>query len=106
MRADPKKVTDLVDFVTVDASHVICYFKCNIKNKTVVSTVPFEPFKGKITFTIKDILLHPIKSYNRYYHTPITIFGEQCQETIVLKAFKNVSNYFTWNQQQDRYIYT
>jgi len=95
----------LVDFVKVDRFFVSCHFKCSIKDKTIISTVPFEPYDGKIEFTWKDIVLHPIESYNRYYHTPITIYGNDCHETIVLKAFKNVSNYFVWNQQQDRYIY-
>ena len=105
MRNNPKHITDLVDFVRIDQSYISCHFKCKIKDKTVVSTLAFEPYNGKIEISTLDMILHPIKSYNKYYHTPITIFAEDCHETIVLKAFKKVSNYFVWNQQQDCYIY-
>lgn len=105
MRNDPKNILDLVDFVKIDKMYISCHFKCKVKDKTVVSTVSFEPFEGKIEITTLDMILHPIKSYNKYYHTPITIFGDECQKTIVLKAFKKVSNYFVWNQQEKKYIY-
>ena len=105
MRTDPKNITALVDFVKIDKSYISFHFKCKIKDKTVVSTVAFEPYNGKIEIPILDKILHPIKSYEKYYHTPIIIYGESNQETIVLKAFKKVSNYFIWNQQQNRYTY-
>lgn len=99
------KVVNLLDFVKIDRFYVVCHFKCKVKNKTVVSTVPFEPYAGRIEITLKDILLHPIESYNRYYHTPIKIYGSDCHETIVLKAFEKVSKYFEWNSQEQKYIY-
>lgn len=105
MRNDPKNITDLVDFVKIDKSYIACHFKCKIKDKTVVSTLDFEPYDGKIKISFFDMILHPIKSYNRYYHTPITIFSQTSQETIVLKAFKKVSNYFVWNAERNCYIY-
>ena len=105
MRADQRDIVSLVEFVKIDKFYVSCHFKCKVKDKTVVSTVPFEPYDGKIEFEWKDILFHPIKSYNRYYHTPITIYGRDNHETIVLKAFKKVSNYFIWNHQENKYIY-
>ena len=100
-----EKVNELIDFVKIDRFYVSCHFKCQVKGKTVVSTVPFEPYEGKIEFTWQDIVLHPIKSYNRYYHTPITIYGNDTHHTIVIKAFKKVSNYFIWNQEENKYIY-
>jgi hypothetical protein len=105
MGSRQKDILSLIDFVKIDRFYVSCHFKCRVKGKTVVSTVPFEPYDGKIEIRWQDIILHPIKSYNRYYHTPITIYGNDCHETIVLKAFKKVSNYFVWNQQEHRYIY-
>ncbi|MDF1875562.1 hypothetical protein JHD48_07430 [Sulfurimonas sp. SAG-AH-194-I05] len=105
MRGDPKHITSLVEYVKIDRFYISCHFKCDIKNKTVVSTVAFEPYNGKIEFTWAEIIFHPIRSYNKYYHTPITIYGDDVHDTIVLKAFKRVSNYFVWNQQQERYIY-
>ena len=105
MQIHKKGILSLVDFVKIDKSFISCHFKCSIKDKTVISTVPFEPYDGRIEFTFQEIALHPIKSYNKYYHTPITIYGNDTQETIVLKAFKNVSNYFIWNAKEDRYIY-
>jgi len=95
----------LVDFVKIDKDYISCHFKCRIKNKTVVSTVSFEPYDGKIEISFMDMLLHPRESYNKYHHTPITIFAQESQKTIVVKAFKKVSNYFVWNQQKNRYIY-
>lgn len=100
-----KAIISLVDFVKIDRFYVSCHFKCHERDKTVVSTVPFEPYDGKIELTWKDMLLHPIKSYNIYYHTPITIYGNKCHETIVLKAFKNVENNFIWNQEKEKYIH-
>lgn len=100
-----KRVVSLIDFVRIDKFYVVCHFKCKTTNKIVVSTVPFEPYEGKIEISLKDILLHPIESYHKYYHTPITIYSKDCHETIVLKAFEKVSNYFVWNQKEQKYIY-
>ena len=100
-----ENIVSLVEFVEIDKHTVSCHFKCAVKDKTVVSTVAFEPYDGKIEFIWQDIVFHPIKSYNRYYHTPITIYGNNCNETIVLKAFKKVSKYFSWNSKEKKYIY-
>lgn len=105
MLSHQKDILSLIEFVKIDRFYVSCHFKCNVKGKVVVSTVPFEPYDGKIEIGALDILIHPIRSYNRYYHTPITIYGTDCHDTIVLKAFKKVSNYFVWNSAQNRYIY-
>ena len=100
-----ENIVTLLDHVHIDDSTVVCHFKCQETNKSIVSAVPFEPYDGKIVLTWKDILFHPIRSYNRYYHTPIVIYGDECKETIVLKAFKQVSKHFTWNQAKQKYIY-
>ena len=100
-----EEVNALIDYVEIDKFYVSCHFKCKVKGKSVVSTVPFEPYEGKMEFTWQDILLHPIESYNRYYHTPITIYGNDTHHTIVIKAFKKVSNYFIWSQKYNSYIY-
>ena len=105
MPINEKKIVSLLDFVKIDRFYVVCHFKCKIKNKTVVSTVPFEPYDGKIEISWQDMLLHPIESYNRYFHTPITIYSNDCHETIVLKAFEKVSQYFDWNAKEQKYIY-
>ena len=99
-----ENIVSLLDHVQIDDSTVVCHFRCQETNKSIVSAVPFEPYDGKIVLTWKDILFHPIQSYNRYYHTPIVIYGNECKETIVLKAFKQVSNNFIWNQQKQKYI--
>ncbi|MEA1982403.1 MAG: hypothetical protein U9N39_02570 [Campylobacterota bacterium] len=99
------KVVSLLDYVKIDSFSVICHFKCKETNKSVISSVPFEPYEGKIEFTWQDILLHPIKSYKRYYHTPITIYSNDIHETIVLKAFLNVSNNFKWSSEKNSYIF-
>jgi len=100
-----KSIINLLDHVKIDRFYVVCHFKCMVTNKVVVSTVPFEPYSGKIEITAKDIFLHPIQSYNRYYHTPITIYGNNCQETVVLKAFEKISEYFIWDKKKEIYIY-
>lgn len=105
MLINSRKIVSLVDHVKVDKFYVVCHFKCKIKDKIVVSTVPFEPYSGKIYISLTDLIFHPIKSYNRYYHTPITIYSKDCHETIVLKAFEKVANYFVWNQKEQTYIY-
>jgi hypothetical protein len=95
----------LLDSLKMDRSHVVCHFKCDITNRTVISKVPFEPYEGKIKIRLQDMLLHPVESYNRYYHTPITIYNGSCNKTIVLKAFEKVSQHFVWSKQRKRYIY-
>jgi len=100
-----KSIISLLDHVKIDKFYVVCHFKCNITQKVVVSTVPFEPYSGKIEITAKDMLLHPIKSYHRYYHTPIMIYGNNCQDTVVLKAFEKIAEYFKWDDEKEIYIY-
>ena len=98
-------VLSVLDFVRIDRFYVSCYFKCHVKKKTVISTVPFEPYDGKIEISWQDAFLHPVESYNKYYHTPITIYSADYQETIILKAFKNVSQHFIWNTEEQKYIF-
>lgn len=100
------EILELLDSIEIDKFYVICHFKCHFTHKTVISTVPFEPYDGKIEISYKEMLLHPIKSYNRYYHTPITIYDHNnTNDTIVLKAFEKVAKYFVWDQHLNRYIY-
>jgi len=101
-----KSILSLVESIKIDKFYIVCYFRCDVKNKTIVSTVPFEPYDGKIELKWSDIVFSPIKSYNRYYHTPITIYGENSQETIVFKAFQNVSKHFRWDEKEQKYILT
>ncbi|DAB28830.1 MAG: hypothetical protein A2513_07785 [Sulfurimonas sp. RIFOXYD12_FULL_33_39] len=105
MLEDSKKILALLDYVKIDKYSVVCCFKCNVKNKSVVSVVPFEPFDGKIEISLKEMIFHPINSYNRYYHTPITIYGDGSKETIVLKAFKKVAHNFEYDELKHKYIY-
>ena len=96
----------IIEYVKVDRFYVVCYFKCKVKNKTVISRIPFEPYEGKIEFKWQDILFHPINSYNRYYHTPIKIFDMNIEDdTLVKKAFDKVSRYFKWDAKLQNYIY-
>ena len=99
-----KHIVHLLEYIKIDSFSIVCHFRCKETNKKVISTLAFEPFDGKIEFTWKDLLFHPIKSYKRYYHTPITIYASELNETIVLKAFKKVSNHFQWNDKTNRYI--
>ena len=105
MQITHENVIPLLDSLKMDQFFVVCYFRCNVTKKTVVSTVPFEPYDGKIELSWKDMVLHPIQSYNRYYHTPITIYDNDCYKTIVLKAFEKVSNHFVYNRQKKRFVY-
>lgn len=100
------KITSLLEFVKIDRFYVVCHFRCRITNKTIISTVPFEPYDGKIEISWQDLLLHPLESYNRYYHTPITIYSYDSHDTIVLKAFERISKYFEWSQSYNNYVYT
>ncbi len=104
MHENYENIIKLVENIKVDKFHVSCYFKCNITNATLVSTVAFEPYNGKIELSWKEMLLHPIDSYNKYYHTPITIYGNSCDETIVLKAFEKVEKHFVWNNELKQYV--
>ena len=105
MSINNRDIMPLIEFIKIDKYHVSCSFKCSVTNRSVISVVPFEPYEGKIEFTWKEILLHPILSYNRYYHTPITIFGNNCHETIILKAFEKVAQHFVWDEKENKYVY-
>lgn len=98
-------IVSLLEYVKVDSFSVICYFKCKETNKSIVSSVAFEPYEGSIEFTWQELLFHPLKSYNRYYHTPITIYSNDIHETIVLKAFLKVSSHFIWSSEKNRYVF-
>lgn len=99
-----EKILCLLDYVKIDSVSIECHFKCKETNKEIISEVAFEPYDGKIEITWKDILLHPIESYNRYYHTPIVIYSHDTHETIILKAFKKVANQFMWNAEKMQYV--
>ena len=105
MRIAHQNIITLLEYVKIDRFSIVCHFKCKQTNKRVVSTVAFEPYAGKIEFTWMELLLHPIKSYNRYYHTPITIYSNEMDETIILKAFKKVSKHFKWSEETHSYIH-
>jgi len=104
MHTSHHQIAPLVDFVKMDRFYVVCHFKCRVTNKSVISAIPFEPYEGKIEISWFDMLLHPIQSYQKYYHTPIIIYGKDCHETILLKAFKKVSKNFKWSQEYKQYI--
>lgn len=106
MEIKHNNITPLLEFVKIDRFYVVCHFKCKVTNKTVISTVPFEPYDGKIEISWQDILRHPIESYKKYYHTPITIYNHDSKDTVVLKAFEKVSKHFEWNDKFSKYIYT
>ncbi|WP_226962183.1 hypothetical protein [Sulfurimonas marina] len=98
------KILLLLDYVKIDSASIVCHFKCKESNKEVISELAFEPYDGKIEITWKEMLLHPIESYNRYYHTPIVIYSHDTHETIVLKAFQKVANRFKWNSEKKQYV--
>ena len=99
-----EKILSLVDYVKIDSVSIECHFKCKETHKEIISRVAFEPYDGKIEISWQDMLFHPVESYNRYYHTPIVIYGHDTHETIVLKAFQKVANKFRWNTYKDQYI--
>lgn len=101
-----QEILSLLDYVKIDRFSVVCHFKCKETDKVIISRVPFEPYEGAIVLSWKDIFLHPLRSYKKYYHTPITIYGNDTHETIVLKAFEKVSSNFRWNPKANKYEYS
>jgi hypothetical protein len=96
-------LAEFLESVHVDQSHIHCHFLYDDGNgrlKQVVSTVPFEPYEGPIVFTLKDILLHPLSSLHRYYHTPITVYSDSIDESIVKKAFEKISDRFYFDAEK------
>ncbi|SFV64567.1 hypothetical protein MNB_SM-4-673 [hydrothermal vent metagenome] len=104
MSMSHQNIITLLEYVKIDSFSIVCHFRCKQTNKRVISTVAFEPYAGKIEFTWLELLLHPIKSHKRYHHTPITIYSNEMNETIVLKAFKKVSKHFKWSNETNSYI--
>ncbi|MFT7860569.1 MAG: hypothetical protein ABXS93_06505 [Sulfurimonas sp.] len=99
-----EKITPLVEYIHIDTVSIVCHFKCRESNKEVISQLAFEPYDGKIEISWKDMLLHPIDSYNKYYHTPIVIYAHDTHDTIIEKAFKKVANHFYWSSEKQQYI--
>ncbi|WP_345991383.1 hypothetical protein [Sulfurimonas sp. HSL-1716] len=92
-----EQILNYVERVHVDKFNVYCYFTCKDERdrvRHILSTIPFEPYEGKMVFSYKDVLLHPFRSWERYYHTPITIYSPDNQETIVQKAFALIEDKF------------
>ena len=77
-------ITSLLEYIKVDKFYISCHFRCRVTNKIVISTVPFEPYEGKIELSWQDIVFHPIQSWDKYYHTPITIYNSENEDTIVV----------------------
>jgi hypothetical protein len=102
---DYQKILSLIDYVKVNKFYVSCHFRCPVTKKTVISTVLFEPYEGKIHFKWYELLFSPLKCYKRYYHTPIVIYDAHSNNTIVLKAFEKVKKHFVWNQLEQKYVY-
>ena len=100
-----QNVVTLLEYVKIDSFNVVCHFKCKETNKSITSIVAFEPYDGKIEFTWLELFLHPFASYNKYYHTPITIYSNDTHDTIVLKAFSKVADRFSWNDKLKKYIF-
>jgi hypothetical protein len=92
-----EQILSHLERVHVDKFNVYCYFTCKDekdRERHILSTLPFEPYEGKIELTYKDVLLHPLKSWDRYYHTPIMIYSQENQKTLVQKAFSLIEDKF------------
>lgn len=94
MSQSDEKILSLLEYVEVSSSSVKYHFKCDKSGKKAVSELAFEPYDGKIVITLADMLFHPIKSYKRYYHTPIIIYSKTEQKALLHKAYLNISDYF------------
>jgi hypothetical protein len=105
VKESQNNIRALVESIEIDKFHISCLFRCSVTKRSVLCTLPFEPYEGKIEFTWQEIVFHPINSYNKYYHTPINVYSESCQETILLKAFEKVSDNFIWNEELKKYVY-
>jgi len=103
MQVDCQKITPLVDYIKIDRTTVSCHFKCPVSGKKIVSTVAFEPFEGKVSLSWRDYLFHPVKSYNKYFHTPIVIYAQECDKSIIVKAFDQVASDFIWDEKLELY---
>ena len=49
-------VNELVDFVKIDKNFISCHFKCKVKDKTVVSTLAFEPCGGPVKISFFEMI--------------------------------------------------
>lgn len=104
MIQDYQKILALIEYIKINQFYVSFHFRCPITKEIVVSTVPFEPYDGKIKFKWYEIVFFPIQSYKRYYHTPITIYSAKEEHTILLKAFDKVKKNFHWDNKEKIYI--
>jgi len=100
-----EKILPLLDYIEVNSTTILYHFRCKESDKKVIATMPFEPYDGKVSLKWTEILLHPFKAYYRYYHTPIVIYSDQQEHSILLKAFNVISHHFIWNEKKQKYIY-
>jgi hypothetical protein len=103
MQVSCENIISLVDYIKIDTSTVICHFKCPVSGEKIVSAIPFEPYDGKILLSWQDWLFHPRQSYEKFYHTPIVIYAKECEKSIILKAFAQVSSAFVWDEKIKSY---
>ncbi len=92
-----EEILNHLERVHVDKHNVYCYFTCIDEKERVrhiISTLPFEPYEGKIIFSYADVILHPLRSWEKYYHTPITIYSKENHKSIVQKAFSFIEDKF------------
>jgi hypothetical protein len=101
---DYQKILALIEYIKINQFYVSFHFRCPLTKEIVISTVPFEPYEGKIKFKWYEIVFSPICCYKRYYHTPITIYSAHEDNTILLKAFEKVKKKFLWDSKEKKYI--
>jgi hypothetical protein len=87
----------------VDAKSVTCHFRCPKSQKVLVVSVDFGPFEIA-EISVKDWILSPITSYKKRYATPITLYAQECQQSLLFKAFKKVAFEFKWSDEYNSYI--
>lgn len=97
-------ILPLVSHIDVTDTSISCHFICPKKNKEIISTVPIEPILVQHKISMLNFFLHPIQSWKLKHHKRTTIYGEDSENSLVLKSFYKISNKFTWNTKYNSFI--
>ena len=100
-----ESIIPLIYKIEVNKDSVSCHFVCPRIHKEVISIVPLEPQKVDHHIRWRDRLLHPLQSWRLSHHKKSNIYGNGVENSVVVKAFKNIASHFTWSAQYNSFVY-
>ncbi|HFU73991.1 MAG TPA: hypothetical protein ENK65_00395 [Helicobacteraceae bacterium] len=100
-----ESIIPLIYKVEVNEDSVSCHFICPRIHKEVISIVPLVPMKVEYDLGFVDLLMHPIRSWQRMRQKERLIYGTAVENSLVVEAFQKIASHFKWNSQYNSFVY-